>query len=160
MLTGSTCAFCRLWAALQACSRCRGVVVIHQGCCVMHCGIARRGHQPGTASMGPITEGAISKGAPNYLANLILFPGSSLPLSSPGQSNELCVLQHLYQLLLDALFLSLLRVLRGVFRACPLGPCLEASSLSLYNTCGLGVCLHTDPEGSRHLTHPGWIKEI
>ncbi|CAL5219167.1 g950 [Coccomyxa viridis] len=64
-----------MWAALQACSRCRGVVVIHHERCVMHCGIARTGHQPGTASLGPIAKGAIGRGAPNYLANLILFPG-------------------------------------------------------------------------------------
>ena len=43
----------------------------------MHCGIARTGHQPGTASLGPIAKGAISRGAPNYLANLILFPGTT-----------------------------------------------------------------------------------
>ncbi len=70
--------FCRMWAALQACSRCRGVVVIHQERCVMHCGIVRQGHQPGTASLGPLAKGAISRGAPNYLANLSLFPGTLL----------------------------------------------------------------------------------
>lgn len=76
MLVDLRCVWCRMWAALQACSRCRGVVVIHHERCVMHCGIARTGHQPGTASLGPIAKGAIGRGAPNYLANLILFPGS------------------------------------------------------------------------------------
>ena len=42
----------------------------------MHCGIAREGHQPGTATLGPLAKAAMSIGAPNYLANLILFPGA------------------------------------------------------------------------------------
>ena len=82
---------CRMWAALQACSRCRGVVVIRDGQCVMHYGIARRGHQPGAASLGPIAKGAISRGTPNYLANLILFPGSSLaPVDAASVCSQTC----------------------------------------------------------------------
>ena len=68
---------CRMWTALQACSRCTGVVVIHRRQCVMHCGVARAGHLPGRAALGPIAEAAIKKGSPTYMANLILFPGQA-----------------------------------------------------------------------------------
>ncbi|CAK0745940.1 hypothetical protein CVIRNUC_001656 [Coccomyxa viridis] len=64
-----------MWTALQACSRCTGVVVIHRRQCVMHCGVARAGHLPGRAVLGPMAEAAIKKGSPTYMANLILFPG-------------------------------------------------------------------------------------
>ena len=71
-----------MWTALQACSRCTGVVVIHRQQCVMHCGVARSGHPPGRAALGPMAEAAIKKGSPTYMANLILFPGgASLSMS-------------------------------------------------------------------------------
>ena len=74
--------WCRMWTALQACSRCTGVVVIHRRQCVMHCGVARAGHLPGRAVLGPMAEAAIKKGSPTYMANLILFPGgASLSMS-------------------------------------------------------------------------------
>lgn len=45
----------------------------------MHCGVIRRGHQPGGATLGPISQAVLAKGNPNYLANLILFPGNNKP---------------------------------------------------------------------------------
>ncbi|KAK9909222.1 hypothetical protein WJX75_009014 [Coccomyxa subellipsoidea] len=64
-----------LWRALRLATRCRGVVVIHKGRCVMHYGMAAPGTVPGRATVGPIGAAAMKSGSGNYLANLILFPG-------------------------------------------------------------------------------------
>ncbi len=52
------------------------MVVIHKGRCIMHCGMAAPGTVPGSASAGPIGAVAMKSGSGNYLANLILFPGT------------------------------------------------------------------------------------
>lgn len=66
----------RVWQGLQAATPCRGVVVHHGGRCVMHCGMIRPGEQAGQATLGPICRAAMQSGRGNYLANLILFPGT------------------------------------------------------------------------------------
>ena len=66
----------RVWQALQLATRCRGVVVVHRGRCLMHCGMIRRGAAAGQSYvLGPIARAAMQSGRGNYLANLILFPG-------------------------------------------------------------------------------------
>lgn len=64
-----------MWQGLRLATPCRGVVVHHGGRCIMHCGMIRRGEQPGQATLGPICRAAMQSGRGNYLANLILFPG-------------------------------------------------------------------------------------
>ncbi|KAL0032202.1 hypothetical protein WJX77_010710 [Trebouxia sp. C0004] len=63
------------WQSLKDCSTCQAVVILYKSSCVMHMGVARAGHKPEDALLGPICRRAMSSEQGNYLANLALYPG-------------------------------------------------------------------------------------
>eukprot|EP00879_Flechtneria_rotunda_P014711 GHRR01015372.1.p1 GENE.GHRR01015372.1~~GHRR01015372.1.p1 ORF type:complete len:269 (+),score=61.85 GHRR01015372.1:206-1012(+) len=64
-----------VWQSLQATSRATSLVVMYQGRTVFHAGMARPGHQLGTAVPGEVSVKAMESGQGNYMPNLVLYPG-------------------------------------------------------------------------------------
>mmetsp|Transcript_11404 Transcript_11404/g.20053 ORF Transcript_11404/g.20053 Transcript_11404/m.20053 type:complete len:305 (+) Transcript_11404:69-983(+) len=77
------------WRALRSCTRCRSLVLIYDGRCLLYAGMTKTGQRPAAAKGGDICNSAMQSGQGNYLANLMLYPGrleftSFLPENTQG----------------------------------------------------------------------------
>ncbi|KAL3161893.1 hypothetical protein ABBQ38_008980 [Trebouxia sp. C0009 RCD-2024] len=81
------------WQSLRDCSTCQAVVVIYHSSCLMHMGVAKPGHNPPEALLGPICRRAMSSERGNYLANLALYPGRVEFTSFLPQNTQAAIIQ-------------------------------------------------------------------
>jgi Cofactor assembly of complex C subunit B, CCB2/CCB4 len=66
---------CRAWEALASATSACILVVIYDGKCQMHYGLAANSAVVGTPDAGPMCQEAMTNKSGKYLAKLPLFPG-------------------------------------------------------------------------------------
>jgi hypothetical protein len=82
------------WEALRGATRARTLVAFWRGRCVLHAGLAARGHDPAAARPGPLCAAAAASGAGNYLPKLALFPGRAELTGGPLPGNAQAAIVH------------------------------------------------------------------
>lgn len=66
------------WRAVGRTTCARSVVVLHNGECLLHAGLAEAGHEAGKARPGKQCAEVMQRGKASYLASLALFPGMGI----------------------------------------------------------------------------------